>query len=235
MNNCNNHAMHPDPEPSGGKKGPRPGHEEVVRMPSEEGEMITEVRARRAPRVSLTGAPCVGKTTLARALAEHLHLPLLPERSREVARDWGYTPASVPEELRLPFQWAILERQIEAEDQHADTGYISDRCPIDSLCHFEYFGPLHGWPAAEEARYRRSVEARLAGYDLLIVIPPMFPIVDDGERIADPTFQSDFQRILETLVASWRESLGPRLHVVSHTALTVRVEAVLQALGAVPI
>jgi hypothetical protein len=170
---------------------------------------------------------------MARALADNLRLPLLPERSREVARAWGYTPASVPEDRRLDFQWAILERQIEAEEQHAETGYISDRCPIDSLCHFEYFGPLHGWSTEDERRYRRAVEDRLSGYDMLIVIPPMFPIVDDGERITDPEFQSTFQAILDVLVSSWREQLGPRLHVVSHTSLAVRVEAVVRALGAV--
>lgn len=195
--------------------------------------MISEVRSGRAPRLALTGAPCVGKTTLARALAEAFRLPLLPERSREVARAWGYTPATVPEDRRLDFQWAILERQIEAEDLHVETGYISDRCPIDSLCHFEYFGPLHGWSQDEKRRYRRAVEDRLPAYDMLVVIPPMFPIVDDGERITDPAFQASFHTILEVLVASWRERLGPRLHVVNHPSLAVRIEAIERALGAV--
>lgn len=185
----------------------------------------------RVLSISLTGAPCVGKTTLAHALAERLNLPLLPERSREVARDWGYTPASMPEELRLPFQWAILERQIDAERQHESIGFISDRCPVDSLCHFEWFGPQHGWSADEAARYREAVEARLLAYDLLVVIPPMFPIVDDGERITDPEFQAGMHGILSRLVNQWSQQLGPRLHVVSEFSLADRLAALEMALG----
>jgi hypothetical protein len=173
----------------------------------------------------------VGKTTLAHALSERLNLPLLPERSREVARDWGYTPASMPEDLRLPFQWAILERQIEAERQHESIGFISDRCPVDSLCHFDWFGPQHGWSHEEAARYREAVEARLLCYDLLVVIPPMFPIGADGERITDPDFQTGMHHILSRLVSQWSQRLGPRLHVVSEFSLADRLAALDGALG----
>lgn len=193
--------------------------------------MTTGTLTGRAPRITLTGAPCVGKSTLARALAERLGLPLLPERSREVAREWGYTPATIPMERVLEFQWAILERQIAAEEQVAETGFISDRCPIDSLCHFDWFGSDLGWTETEGQRYRAAVEARLSTYDLLIVIPPMFPMVDDGERIADLDFQTGLHGVIERLVGDWRDTLGDRLHVVDVLDFETRLAKVLAALG----
>ncbi|MEB3197783.1 MAG: ATP-binding protein [Candidatus Sericytochromatia bacterium] len=193
--------------------------------------MPARVPRGRVLSVSLTGAPCVGKTTMARALAERFDLPLLPERSREVAREWGYTPANMPEDLRLPFQWAILDRQVAAEHEHETIGYISDRCPVDSLCHFEWFGPQYGWPEEEATRYREAVEERVMHYDLLVVIPPMFPIVDDGERITDPSFQRGFHAVLSHLVEQWEHRLGPRLHVVSEFSLEDRIAGVEAALG----
>lgn len=192
--------------------------------------MTTPTLSGRAPRVTLTGAPCVGKSTLARALVERLGVPLLPERSREVAREWGLTPATIPLERGLEFQWAILERQIQAEEAHASTGFVSDRCPVDSLCHFEWFAQDMHWWEEDGPRYREAVEARLDTYDLLIVIPPMFPMVDDGERIADPEFQSGLHGVIDELVASWRTRLGDRLHVVDALDFETRLQRVLDAL-----
>lgn len=126
-------------------------------------------------RLALLGGESTGKTTLARALAEHLHTAWVPEYGRQ---RW--------EELRVTLSVeelvAVAKRQIEWEElasAYIDTPgswLICDTTPLTTL---QYCLHDHGSAPPElQAMARRH-------YDLVAVCEPDFDFVQDGCRRDD--------------------------------------------------
>ncbi len=82
------------------------------------------------PKISITGAHSVGKTTLAKAIARHTGLPLIGEMARLVS-----ARMEVPlDKLRIDldaadlFQDAVFKEQVASEAAHDASGFVADRC-----------------------------------------------------------------------------------------------------------
>lgn len=134
----------------------------------------TEGRPACAParRLALLGGESSGKTTLAQALAAHLHTNWVPEYGRELWERLRHT-LSVEELLH------VARHQVELEDAAAAqrSGWIvCDTTPLTTL---QYCLHDHGMapPALHALAHRR--------YDLTVVCEPDFAFVQDGCRRDD--------------------------------------------------
>jgi predicted ATPase len=185
-------------------------------------------------RFAFIGAPGVGKTTLARLLAEKLELPLISERARRVAADWGATPATVPQKDLRDFQWTILRSQVAAEES-CRGGFVSDRCVIDTIAHTIAFAFPMGMEDSHLRRFTEAAAVRLDTYDVVVFVPPMFPIENDGERIATEEFQHDlhvlFSRVVEDLDRDYCPGLKDRVLTISTLSIDDRLDEIMQAMA----
>lgn len=151
-------------------------------------------------KIALIGPHSTGKTTVVDQLADYLGLPKITERVREVARSWGMTPRDVPLERLLEFQNAVLDWQIAAERAREGEGFVADRSTIDNMAYLIAQAEEAQITTEDVVRYCFKAYTRLDKYDLLIFVPVMFDLVDDGERHVDPTFQLEIQNLILDMI-----------------------------------
>jgi nicotinamide riboside kinase len=148
-------------------------------------------------RIAIVGSFSTGKTTLAEALAQRLDLPLLPEVAREVVElGFKLDKDATPETEALIFL-RQYNNEVSADE------FVGDRSLIDVMAYA-------GWVLDNQPRRKemalwdeciRLAERRLrTGYSHVFYLPIEFPIVLDGLRPDDPSFQKEIdERILSLL------------------------------------
>ncbi len=163
-------------------------------------------------RIAIVGSFSTGKTTLAEALSTRLDLPLLPEAAREVvALGFKLDKDATPETETL-----IFLKQYNNEI--SNPAFVGDRSLIDVMAYA-------GWvldnqqPTKEMALWReceKLAQRRLrSSYSHIFYLPIEFPIVLDGLRPDDPSFQKEIDERVITLLET---------HDLAYTTLTGTVE-----------
>jgi HTH-type transcriptional regulator, transcriptional repressor of NAD biosynthesis genes len=168
---------------------------------------------RQARRLALLGGESSGKTTLAIALAEQLHIAWVPEYGRQ---RW--------EELRHTLDAAellhVARHQVELEDAAAaaqGAGWIA--CDTTPLATLQYCLHDHGWAPPELHSFARRP------YDVTVVCMPDFDFVQDGCR-RDDAFRAEQHA---WTLAQLRAQGVPFLAV--HGGVAARVAQVLRHLA----
>ena len=123
-------------------------------------------------RIVLTGSECTGKTTTARAVAEALGVPWVPEAARAYAEARG---APLAYDDVSPIARAHVEAVREAEEgQEAGGPIVLDTDLISTVVYSRhYYGRCPEW-IEREARARRAL--------LYVLHPPDLPWSADPSR-----------------------------------------------------
>jgi nicotinamide riboside kinase len=151
-------------------------------------------------RIGIVGTHGVGKTALARALADALGLPLIEECARRAAAELGHR--SMAELLGDPgmlreFQVYVLGLQLR-EEEGRPGGFVADRTALDCLAYWIAYG-LDGTELGRS--YEECCEAHVRrGYDLLVYVPPEFPCEEDGFRDADEGLRARVDGVVRSLL-----------------------------------
>ena len=182
-------------------------------------ETMTNTTSTTVRRLALLGGESTGKTTLARALAEHLHTAWVPEYGRQ---RWE----ELRETLSVDELVAVARRQIDWEDQAVafiDTPgswLICDTSPLTTL---QYCLHDHGHAPPELHEMARR------HYDRVIVCEADFAFVQDGCR-RDDGFRLEQQAWTLARLAEMDVS-----YLTVRGSVDQRVEQVLRDLMSMPV
>lgn len=139
-------------------------------------------------RISMTGASCTGKTTLAEKLAEELDYPLIQEVARTIIRERGIISASElvnnPREAQA-VQYKILLRQHLDENRCGGT-FVSDRTYLDFIAYWRAYDIIS--EAGVDATTLFNSTCRMFTRemnDLIVYCPIEWDAEDDGFRLTN--------------------------------------------------
>lgn len=176
-------------------------------------------------RVAIIGSAGVGKTSLLEALFEQEPISSryakISEQVRVLCAERGYTsPYDIKEDVHL-FRWDLLQRQIELENSF--DSFIADRSVIDAWVYFMRWS----WNSVDvdfAERYYQAAYEQAQKYDQLIYLPISFPIVEDGFRWANPTYQKQIDRLIVSTVNDW--GLGSKLYEIKSLSVEDRLQEI---------
>ena len=163
-------------------------------------------------KIAISGAHGVGKTQLARKLAEALGLPIIDEVARTVAQQMGIKScADILAQLDagkwgavLKYQHKIITAQIQAERA---TDWISDRSVMDIAGYIHLYATLiadkkQRKSALIDAKtYSEGIMPLTRKYDAIVYVPVprgLQAAEDDGFRLT--AYQAELDKILRGLL-----------------------------------
>jgi predicted ATPase len=173
-------------------------------------------------KIVLTGASGVGKTTLAKELAQRLGLPFIPEIGRQLCLAKGFQRiGDIPEGEQENFKREVLEAQIKHESDLSE--FIADRSAIDCWVLWQRWNICTAMTYDTESYYERA-RAQAESYSHIIYVPPLFAIAEDEFRWTDADYIKQINRIVLTTLFDW--NLLARTYTVQSADFEQRVREV---------
>lgn len=166
----------------------------------------------RSKRIAIIGSAGVGKTSLLEAIfktgllrrgsATHRNdWHKIPEQVRVICEERGYkSPYDIPAEEIHKFREDVLDRQIESEN--SSESFIVDRSTIDAWVYYMRWS-WNSTMVEDAERFYDKACKQAQDYDLLVYLPIMFEIEDDGFRWNNPIYQKQIDRLLLSTVRDW--------------------------------
>jgi len=172
-------------------------------------------------KLTITGASGVGKTTLAKRLAQSLGIAVIPELARDLCVELGYKKiGEIPDQEG--FKRLVFKKQIEVES--GMNSFVADRSTIDCWVLWQRWNICPAMTYDTEALYEACLE-HAQTYTHIIYVPPLFQPEDDGFRWTEPDYIKQIDRI--TRMTLYDFQLWPKVHTVSSSDLALRHEMAL--------
>ncbi|MDQ4097701.1 MAG: ATP-binding protein [Actinomycetota bacterium] len=170
-------------------------------------------------KIAFVGSFSTGKTTLANLFAREWDYPLLPEVARQVV-ELGFP---LDQRATAETETLIFLKQWRAEASHER--FVAARSVYDVLAYADWVMEHQDGSRKENHLWYEAREIALldlrARYDHVFYLPIEFPIVLDGLRPDDPSFQADIDRRIRHLL----ETADVRFHALSGSVETRQAEA----------
>lgn len=147
-------------------------------------------------KVALVGTHGVGKTTVAYELGGAIkRRGTTVELLTEIARECPF--ALNDQASREAHQWIIARQiQLEIEKRPRADVLICDRSVLDN---YAYYVRLYGSTGLQAAALLEYCRAWMSTYDLLVRLPVVAPLTDDGFRSTDAQFQHEIESLCDEL------------------------------------
>jgi nicotinamide riboside kinase len=173
-----------------------------------------------AKRIAISGSAGVGKSTLARRIAEELGVPYIGEGMREYLERTGVDLHTLGPDGVRTLVLRLWEERREREEA-CTGGFVADRSAYD----FAAFWLYYHFAAPDEATGRVMEEWLAPGrYDRVWLLPwGRIPLVADGVRSTNPWTQLHLQLLLEGILRRH----APETRELAAVTLEERVAAVL--------
>jgi predicted ATPase len=183
----------------------------------------------RFKKIAIIGAAGVGKTTLLDAViasnseAISRQYTKIPEAVKILCEERGYkSPYDIPAEEIDKFREDVLDRQIELENN--EECFIADRSVIDSWVYYMRWS-WNSTKVEDAERFYQKAFEQAKNYDLLVYLPIMFEIEDDGFRWKNDTYQKQIDRLLLSVVKDW--GLEDKLCKITELDSDARVKKII--------
>lgn len=154
-------------------------------------------------RVAISGSAGVGKTTLAKQLAEALGVAFSADNVRETLIGMRFrSHREMDSPLAIELCRRVRDQRIEFELAHQS--FVADTSTVDNAA-FWFRRISQEVDATTTDEFVRRCREHAPRYTHMILLPfGQVPLIDDGVRTANPKYQEEAHEQIRDLYRSWR-------------------------------
>jgi len=178
-------------------------------------------------RMAFIGTHGNGKTSLARELSNLLGLPYIEEQARVSIAKFNIRSLDKyrrDKDMFAAFQHDIIRRQINEEMKYQACGFVSDRSTCDNICYYL----LNNQDCKEIVCHYKNLAINhyKRNYDLVVYVPIMFPLVNDGVRNQGEQYRKEVDNLIRKYMAK-----NKNLYIMKTEGLNNRVKEVMEVIN----